>query len=735
MSGQPSPTDIPDKAGAPLVSTTKSVALGALIALCCWISITYTREPGGTSALWIAGGILTGVLITSPRSLWAGYVLAAFVGNLSVRAMHGDDWYAVLNLGFASTLEAWIVATLLMRYVGDVTKMANLNRVSRIATASAMAAGAVSALFAALLHVRFGAVSFGSAYATWFISHTLGMLIFATFAVVVRVMDKRLLGRSGQRLQFVLTMAVIGAICLTVFSQTRLPLFFLVYPPLVFGVFRYRFAGVVVGMALLMTSAITATLTGHGPFQITGVGAVGRIQLMQLFIASTCLLVWPVAIVLTERARLARNLRESEQRYRMLADNSRDLVVRIEPSGDRSYISPSVEEMLGWSPREVERGRMDLIHPDDLAQLTSTTKSLFANAGMATVTYRARHKLGHYVWIEAQMRLATNPEKGGQPEIIYTGRDITRRIEIEQALLQNERRLIAITDNLPAFVMHVDTHECYTFANAPTRKTTGIDPAAIIGMTVREFVGPMNYAEIKPRIDAALRGDTVSFEVERDFHGQHYHYQSTYVPDIGLDGRVAGFYVMSSDISQLKRTEQELIVLARYDGLTGLANRFHFNESAEVALARHRRNSQPLALLYLDIDRFKQINDSFGHAVGDEVLREFARRLKDCLRLTDFAARLGGDEFVVLVEDADVAEIPELIARAMIAAMQPAIVVDGRELRATTSIGIAFCQRMPSSKDELLHIADQALYAAKAAGRNVFRTSVAGDPVQLRSNG
>ena len=207
------------------------------------------------------------------------------------------------------------------------------------------------------------------------------------------------------------------------------------------------------------------------------------------------------------------------------------------------------------------------------------------------------------------------------------------------------------------------------------------------------------------------------------------------MPEVDPDGRIVVFYVMSSHISQRDRTELELRLLARFDGLTGLANRFHFNERAELALARHRRSERPLALLYLDIDHFKQINDSLGHAVGDDVLREFAQRLKGCLRVTDFAARLGGDEFVALVEDVDAPEILELIARKMIAAMQQPIVVNGNALRVTTSIGIAFCCRMSTNRDELLHIADEALYAAKAAGRNACRTSIVEDPLQQRGNG
>ena len=136
---------------------------------------------------------------------------------------------------------------------------------------------------------------------------------------------------------------------------------------------------------------------------------------------------------------------------------------------------------------------------------------------------------------------------------------------------------------------------------------------------------------------------------------------------------------------------------------------------------------RPLALLYLDIDHFKRINDSLGHAAGDGVLREFASRLKSSLRATDFAARMGGDEFVALIEDVDDPEIPEIVARKMIEAMQAPILVEGNELQASASIGIAFCGRRMMGRENLLRIADGMLYEAKAAGRNTFRMAVVED--------
>jgi len=243
---------------------------------------------------------------------------------------------------------------------------------------------------------------------------------------------------------------------------------------------------------------------------------------------------------------------------------------------------------------------------------------------------------------------------------------------------------------------------------------------------VREVAGKV-YEEIKPHMEAALRGETQTYELERDFHGQRYQLQSTYIPDVDPGGQVIGYYVLSFDISQLKRAEHELSLLARHDSLTGLPNRRHFDEQFAMTVARQRRNKRPIALLYFDIDSFKEINDSLGHSAGDDVLREFAQRLKGTLRATDFIARIGGDEFAVLLEEVDTPEIAQLVASKLMVAMRRDIATEGNEVHVTASIGIAFCRRVTCSQDELIKMADGALYEAKAAGRNTWRIVMAED--------
>ncbi len=293
----------------------------------------------------------------------------------------------------------------------------------------------------------------------------------------------------------------------------------------------------------------------------------------------------------------------------------------------------------------------------------------------------------------------------------------------EAALEASEKRLRAVTDNIPAIISHVDREQRYTFANAYMSRMFNVDEHDIVGRTVREVRGETIYATLLPHIETALRGEAVNFEGVAEFQGRAYHYQTSYVPDRDRDGTVNGFFAMTFDITRLKLAEQQLEREARFDALTGVANRRHFEERLALAIARGRRQPVALAVLYLDIDHLKQINDQHGHAVGDIVIREFASRLVASVRDGDLVARIGGDEFVVLSEhlEAEQAiEAAERAAVAVIAAMTAPVTTGSLVLHISTSIGIAATQAV-SNAESLIEAADRALYAAKAAGRNTWR--------------
>jgi len=711
-----------ERARETLALAMRALIIGGIVGVATWLAIALSRPTGGVSIVWVGSGLLAGILLTSPYRAWIPYLVAALAGNLLARSLYGDAPPIVIGRGIASTFDAWAVAWALRYFVGDVRDPAKLLRVAGVAVTSTVLGCAASALIAATTSAAVGHSAFAPTFGAWFASHTLGMVIFATLTVVLRELGARKIGYRGGRWKFARSMGLIAATTLGVFAQQRYPLLFLVYPPLLLGVFRHRFTGFAIGVAIVVVISIGATSSGSGPLGlITGASFEERTLLLQLFLAITCLTSLPVAVVLAERGRLAARLRDNERDYRMLAVHSRDLVVHMRANGERLYISPAVTELLGWDPDEVPGLGRELVHPDDIEMLAETMTRLLHTGDPANVIYRVKHKHGYYVWIEALARRVPSADPTLPAEIVYSGRDVSERVQVEHALADNQRRLRAITDNLPALVAHVDKNERFTFVNAQLCDALGRGPESILGQVMPAVLGWRIYNEIRPRMQAALQGEQVTFEADRGFQGESRVYQVTYVPEFDDDRSVKGVLMLLFDISRLKAAERELDLLARHDSLTGLANRRQFGERLEAALARRQREGRPLALLYFDIDHFKKINDTLGHAAGDTILVEFARRLQRNLRETDLAARLGGDEFVVIVDDSDSPEVAETIARKLIVAIQPDFRVDAAALQVTTSIGIGFAAS-GTDAETLMRSADEALYEAKAAGRNTFRT-------------
>lgn len=301
---------------------------------------------------------------------------------------------------------------------------------------------------------------------------------------------------------------------------------------------------------------------------------------------------------------------------------------------------------------------------------------------------------------------------------------------LTRSLARKEEHLRAITDNLPTIVAHLDTQGRFTFANAYLARLLDVDPHWIIGRSLTELLGPV-LDGVQAHADAALRGEAVTFETECDLPGGHRYFEASFVPDVDVDRIVRGFFVLIFDISRLKLAKERLARQAESDALTGVANRKKFADALAHALARAARNDGGVGVLYVDVDRFKAINDTHGHAVGDAVLREFADRLEGCLRETDLPARIGGDEFAVLVEDVGSVEALEALAYKLLDALEREFVVEHRVLRVGASIGIGIAHGQVDAA-ALMHMADQGLYEAKAAGRHTCRV---GPPLAAKESG
>jgi diguanylate cyclase (GGDEF)-like protein/PAS domain S-box-containing protein len=292
----------------------------------------------------------------------------------------------------------------------------------------------------------------------------------------------------------------------------------------------------------------------------------------------------------------------------------------------------------------------------------------------------------------------------------------------EAALRASECRLRRLIDTVPALISAVDGSGRITLINSAHRRLYGIDPAAATDKTLAEVHGE-NYATRHLVLNAKVfeTGETVpSFEHEVIAPGSNQEriLLTTKSPLLDEAGRVAEVVTVSLDVTELKRAEAQIRHQAGHDALTGLPNRALFKDFLEHTLARARRGNTQAAVLLLDLDRFKGVNDAFGLPCGDLLLQAVAARLQACLHDGEAIARLGGDEFAILQSDVRRPDDPGVLARRMIDSFGQPFEANGEEVHTSASIGITMFPADGQTADRLLKNAELAMYRAKSNGRN-----------------
>jgi diguanylate cyclase (GGDEF)-like protein/PAS domain S-box-containing protein len=419
-----------------------------------------------------------------------------------------------------------------------------------------------------------------------------------------------------------------------------------------------------------------------------------------------------------EQRRVAESaLRESELRIRTILENSHDAFIACDEDGRVAEWNRAAEAVFGWRRSEViGRSLGELIVPPALRSAHESGMARFLAGGEPRVLDQrlqlpARHRNGHEFPVEMTISLVRLGRRRLFTAFLH---DISDRAAADRQVRESESRLRTITDNVPALIAFVDRDLRYGFNNAAYRDWFGIEPAAMLGRPMREIIGDRVFEEALPHAHRALAGEQATFDIDYDCVDGVRHAHATWTPAFDADGQVSGFYVTTQDITAHKQLAQVLEQRALRDELTGLPNRAAWTQALDAGLARSEREGLGAAVMFLDLDGFKQVNDSHGHEVGDAVLREFARRLRASVRAGDVVARLSGDEFVVLLGDTrDPARAAESVARAILQAMDAPFEIGALRLALASSIGIAVQAAGQFDRKRLLRLADEAMYSAK----------------------
>lgn len=295
-----------------------------------------------------------------------------------------------------------------------------------------------------------------------------------------------------------------------------------------------------------------------------------------------------------------------------------------------------------------------------------------------------------------------------------------RRSETE--LRAGETRMRNIADHLPSLVAYLDRNQRYVFNNRAYEREFGRPAGELRGMHIRELLGESAYARIAPYLRRALAGEELTFEAAAMIpHGRMLWTEALYQPEWNSDrSEVIGIHILVRDITAEKLEVERLDALTQLDHLTGVANRKGFDLRLTHATEHAVAADAPFALLYLDLDHFKDINDTYGHAVGDAVLKTFTTHVLNCIRKSDTLARIGGDEFAIVIDGIRQSEQAMRVAESILEVTQKPFVTAGQTITIGVSIGIALSHGASTTIDDVKARADAALYRAKQQGRRGF---------------
>lgn len=429
------------------------------------------------------------------------------------------------------------------------------------------------------------------------------------------------------------------------------------------------------------------------------------------------------AIHCSEHRLMAERLEESEARYRLLAENCADMIARLDLFGRYDYVSPACRSLFGQTEIEL-LGRLatDFAHPEDSRLLPDLINELVAQGGTRTLTFRRIHKAGHYLWVESHLSGLYGGD-GRIRGIILTARDISARRAIE-----DELKIAATAFESHEGMLISDPDGRILKVNCAFTDITGYRSEEIVGQKTRILKSGRHDRAFYDAMWATVhRTGTWTGEIwNRRKSGEVYPEWLTITAVKDEQGAVTHYVGCFTDITKRKENEDAIEHLAFYDPLTRLPNRRLLRDRLAHALAHKVRHKHEGALLFIDLDNFKIINDSLGHDQGDLLLQEVATRLIGAVRESDTVARLGGDEFVVMLENlssdrSEAATQARSVGEKILTALYQPYNLPGHQCECSCSIGVTlFCDRH-QDVDELLKQADLAMYRAKSAGRNALR--------------
>ncbi|MDP1526201.1 MAG: diguanylate cyclase [Rhodocyclaceae bacterium] len=429
------------------------------------------------------------------------------------------------------------------------------------------------------------------------------------------------------------------------------------------------------------------------------------------------------AQTIAERNWLQRSLQASEERFRSIADSAQDGIIEIGYKGEILLWNPAAERIFGFNAQEALGTDLHrLIAPLRFAMRFDEHFAHFQRTGTGDLIGRTFEMIGldkAGQEFPVEISLAAIEDDEGYRAIGIV-RDIRQRKEAEQRLKLGSR----VIQHASEGIIVTDARGNISMSNPAFTQLTGYTEAEVLGANPRLLQSGRHNQEFYASLWAAVM-DSGYWQGEiwnRRKNGEIFPEWMSLSAIRGSDGQVTNYVAMFSDISKLKEAADDLERMAFYDPLTALPNRMLFKERLERSLKEAKRaDIKHTGLLYLDLDKFKQVNDTYGHTTGDALLQEAAKRLTGSVREVDTVARLGGDEFAIVLQEIPDVATATRIAEKIITAIHQPFEIAGHRCEVGASIGIAIAPDDATTIAELIELADAAMYQAKKDGRNRFK--------------
>jgi len=431
----------------------------------------------------------------------------------------------------------------------------------------------------------------------------------------------------------------------------------------------------------------------------------------------------------TEQKRAEDALKEREIRFKKLFTWVPGMIYQFTRRADGTYCVPfsteAIRDIFGCSPEDVREdfsAIADVILPEDLGHVIDTIERSAESLTVWSCEYRVQIPGRSVRWISG----ISTPEKMPDGSITWHGfnTDITERKQMEESILQSEERYRTILEEMADSYYEVDLAGHFTFVNDTMCRQLGYSRDELTGASFRINVVKEDIDYIYKAFDQIYKtGDPKRNIAYRIHHrdGTIRFVENSAFPMRNREGVIIGFRGIGRDVTERRLTEEKIQYLATHDFLTELPNRMMFGHLLHQAVQTAKRYQKQFAVLFIDLDGFKEINDRMGHEAGDRLLKEIAARLKNNLRAADVAARMGGDEFVLLMEEVTDSASVATVARKINDGIAQPFIIHGLEQRITASIGISLYPNDGQDGQTLLTRADQAMYAAKAKGKNHYQ--------------